>query len=69
MASTHLNYPLLSIVVGVLVSLITWGWIQYRNREGNDDFLRAHDDLLLGLLVLAVFVLGTSVTFFLLSLV
>lgn len=59
---------LLSLLIGLLIAMVSWGF--WRNRtQGFDSFLPgARDDVLLGLVVLAVFALGVFLVYALLVL-
>jgi ABC-type amino acid transport system permease subunit len=56
---------LLSILVGLVVSLIAWGLVRYLRTGPNDRPMETRDDLLVGLLILAAFIMGACVTYFL----
>ena len=63
-----LIYPiplLLAILVGLLCSLIIWGFLQTRSHRFNEALLETGNSLRLWLLALAVFALGVFVTYLL----
>lgn len=56
--------PLLfSIITGLLLGLLAWGFLLGRRRSSIRDLLETPDYLRLGLLVLAIFSLGVFVAF------
>lgn len=67
MSYVHVVPVLLSTLMGLLLSLVTWGFLRVRNQEAGDTPMRSRDDVLLGLLMLAAFALGVFVTYLLLS--
>jgi len=58
---------LLSILVGLLLGLVVWGYWRARRREVSGDLLATRDGLLLGLLLLASFALGAFFAYLLFS--
>ena len=61
-------YPiplLLAILVGLLCSLIIWGFLQARSHRFNETLLETGNSLRLWLLALAIFALGVFVTYLL----
>lgn len=67
MASARIIPPLLSLLVGLVISGIAWGLVRSRRQVVNDALMGTRDNLLLGFLILAAFILGACVTYFLLS--
>ena len=59
---------LLSILVGLLISLVVWGLVRPPRQQTGDTWIETRDDLLIGLLVLAAFVSGAFLTYVLLEL-
>jgi hypothetical protein len=59
---------LLSLLVGLLVGLIVWGFSRNRNHSVDIYSIKAPDDVLLGLLILAAFGFGIFLTYALLGL-
>jgi hypothetical protein len=47
--------------------MVVWGLVQSQRQETDDALMGTRDNLLLGLLVLAAFILGACLTYFLLS--
>jgi hypothetical protein len=68
MPSLHAVPVLLSVLVGLLLGLVGWGFWRARGHEANDDLMGRRDDVLLGLLVLAAFALGVFLAYTLLNL-
>ncbi|NOZ28805.1 MAG: hypothetical protein GXP39_12235 [Chloroflexi bacterium] len=66
MPSVHAAPLLLSILVGLLLSFIAWGFFRVQGHDTSDTLVKPRDDILLGLLVLAAFALGVFVTYVLL---
>jgi len=58
---------LLSILVGLVLGLVTWGLLRLRRQE-DDSQAASPDGALLGLLALAAFALGAFLTYALLGL-
>jgi hypothetical protein len=58
---------LLGLVVLLLISLVVWGLVRSRDRQA-DVWPKTHDELLLGLLVLAAFIAGAFLTYIFLGL-
>jgi hypothetical protein len=54
---------ILSVLVGLLLGLVTWGFFRIRRQESEGSPLEPRDDVLLGLLALAAFSLGSFVTY------
>ncbi len=61
MSSGHAIPVLLGLVVLLLISVVVWGLS--RDRQGDIWLMKTHDDLLLGLLVLAAFISGAFLTY------
>jgi hypothetical protein len=55
---------LLSVMIGLILALLLWGLVRVRGRQGGDAALETHDELIIGFLVLAAFVLGVFLTYF-----
>jgi hypothetical protein len=68
MLSGHAILFLLTILVGLLIGLMTWGFYQARNHKFDKALLAKRDDMLLGLVVLAAFSLGIFLTYALVGL-
>ena len=68
MLSGHAILFLLSILVGLLIGLMTWGFYRARNHKFDNAVLAKRDDVLLGLVVLAAFSLGIFLTYALVGL-
>jgi hypothetical protein len=66
MSILHTVPFLLSILIGLLLSLVTWGFLQVRRHATEDDVLETRDNVLLALLILAAFSLGAFITYILL---
>ncbi len=60
---------LLGILVVLLIGLLVWGMFRYRKQKAGSIQIGSRDDMLLGLLVLAVFTSGVFVAIVLLTLV
>lgn len=58
---------LLSLLVGLLLGLVVWELFRVRRHGFADALMEAHDEFLLGLLVLAAFALGAFLAYLLLS--
>jgi hypothetical protein len=67
MSPVHKIPLLLSVLVGLLLSLIVWGLLRARHHEAGGSLMGTWDNLLLGLLVLAGFALSAFLTYLLLS--
>jgi hypothetical protein len=67
MSLIHTIPLLLSVLAGLLLGLITWGFLRVRRHATEDNFIETRDDVLLALLILASFFLGAFLTYFLLS--
>jgi len=65
MLSPNTILLVLCALVGLLLGLATWGFLQLQNQALGDTRTGVSNDLLSGLLVLAVFAFGVFVTFFL----
>lgn len=68
MLSGHAILFLLSILVGLLLGLVVWGFYRARNHRFDEALLAKRDDMLLGLVVLAAFSLGIFLTYALVGL-
>ena len=55
---------LLSVMIGLIVALLLWGLVRVRGRQGGDAALETHDELIIGFIVLAAFVLGVFLAYF-----
>lgn len=66
MASLHGISLLLSILTGLLVGWLVWALLRYRRASTNDGRVEMRDDVLLVLLALAAFSLGSFVAYLLL---
>jgi hypothetical protein len=66
MSLLHTVPFLLTVLIGLLLGLVTWGFLRVRRHATEDDSVEMRDDVLLALLVLAVFSLGVFVTYILL---
>jgi len=58
---------LVSVLVGLVLGLLTWGALRLRPQNGEGSALM-HDEVIIGLLVVAAFALGAFATFVLLGL-
>lgn len=67
MSFAHTVPILLGILIGLLVGLVTGGLVRSRGQTGDVLTMGMRDDMLLWLLILAAFILGASVSYFLLS--
>jgi len=65
MSLTHTVSLVLSILVGVMLGLVTWGFLRLRRRFADDD-METRDEVLYSLVAFAVFSLGAFVTYILL---
>ena len=69
MPSVHtIPLILISSLIGLLLGLIAWGGWRARRRGLNHVPSGSHDEILLGLLILAAFAMGVFLTYALLSL-
>jgi hypothetical protein len=68
MSSVHTIPLLLSILVGLSLALVGWGFWRAQRLNSESNPTGARDDILLGLLVLAAFGLGIFLTYALLGL-
>jgi hypothetical protein len=66
MSLMHTVPLLLSVLVGLLLGLVTWGFLRIRGHPAGDDLGETRDEVLFGLLAFAVFSLGAFVTYLLL---
>jgi hypothetical protein len=66
MTLMHTVPLLLSILVGLLLGLVTWGFFRIRRHITDGDQVETRDDILLGLLAFAVFSVGAFITYILL---
>ncbi len=60
---------LLSVLVGLLIGLVTWGLVREREQRAVSPMVGMHDEVLLGLLALAAFASGVFITMVLLTLI
>lgn len=67
MLSGHQILLLLSLLIGLLLGLVAWGFWRTRSHEASGALMGTQDNLLLGLLVLSGFALGAFLTYVLLS--
>jgi hypothetical protein len=68
MASGHaVSLLLLSILIGLVLGVVIWGFFLQGQRRDLDHAVESGDDLIIGLLVLAAFALGTFLTYALLG--
>jgi hypothetical protein len=65
MSLTHTVSLVLSILVGALLGLVTWGFLRLRHHSPSDELVETRDEVLYGLLAFAVFSLGAFVTYIL----
>lgn len=68
MPSGHAILLLLSILVGLLIGLMTWGVFRARTRKIDNAMQVSRDEVLLGLMMLAAFSLGIFLTYALVGL-
>ncbi len=54
---------LLSVLVGILLVLVVWGFLRVRNDEGSGTLMGARDGLLWGLLLLAGLAIGVFLAY------
>lgn len=66
MSVLHTVPFLLSILTGLLLGLVTWGFLRVRRHATEDDPIEMRDEVLLALLALAMFSSGAFVTYILL---
>jgi hypothetical protein len=66
MSLMHSVPLLLSILVGLLLGLVTWGFFRIRHQTTDDDPLETRDEILVGMLSFAVFSVGAFITYVLL---
>jgi hypothetical protein len=57
---------LLSVLVGLLLGLVTWGFLRVQRHADDENLIETRDEVLFGLLAFAVFSLGAFVTYILL---
>ena len=57
---------LLSIMVGLVIAMVTWGFFRERGDKADSSLIGTRDEILLGLLALAAFASGVFVTMVLL---
>jgi hypothetical protein len=55
---------LLAVMTGLIVIVLVWGLVRVRRRQGGDAALETHDELIVGFVVLAAFVLAVSLAYF-----
>ena len=67
MTLAHVALLLLSLLIGLMIGLVAWGFARNRRHVGSEALLRPPDGLLLGLLVLAAFAIGVFLTYLLLT--
>ncbi len=58
---------LLSPIVGFLLGLGTWGFLRFRHRNGGSAITADTDDLLIGLMVVAIFAVSAFAAYLLLG--
>ena len=58
---------LISVLVGLLLGLLVWGFLRTRSQRSDGSQMEARDDVLLALLILAAFAMGVFLTYALLS--
>jgi hypothetical protein len=59
----HVIPVLLAVLVGLLFGLLAWGLLRMRRHEAGEALIAVSDDVLTGLLVLAVFALGVFLAY------
>jgi hypothetical protein len=59
---------MLSILVGLVLGLVAWGFWRVWRQETNGSLAGTYDSMFLGLLVLAAFAMGAFLTYALLGL-
>jgi hypothetical protein len=57
---------LLSVLVGSLLGLVTWGFLRIQRHTDDENLMETRDEVFFGLLAFAVFSLGAFVTYILL---
>jgi hypothetical protein len=67
MSPVHRAPLLLSVLVGLLLGLVAWGFFRAQSHEVGSALMGTHDKLLLGLLLLACFALGAFLSYILFS--
>jgi hypothetical protein len=67
MSPVHRAPLLLSVLVGLLLGLVAWGFFRAQSHEVGSTLMGTHDKLLLGLLLLACFALGAFLSYILFS--
>ena len=55
---------LLAVMIGLIVALLLWGLVRVRGQQSGDAALETHDELIIGFIVLAAFVLAVSLAYF-----
>ncbi len=55
---------LLSLMIGLTVLALVWGFVRVRGRQGGDAALETQDELIIGFIVLTAFVLGVFLAYF-----
>ena len=63
MSSIHVIPVLLSVMVGLLLALVVWGFQQSSSHEPNAISTQPSRDVMIWLLVLAAFVLGVFIAY------
>lgn len=63
MAPVHAIPLLLSLLVGLALGLVAWGFVRGRHHARSDTLMRAPDGMVLGLLALAAFSMGVFLTY------
>jgi hypothetical protein len=66
MSWLHIIPLLLSALVGLLVGLVTWGFLRVRRHATEENLIETRDEVLLALLAVAAFSLGAFVSYVLL---
>ncbi len=64
MSSVFAAPVLLALMSGLVVILLVWGVARVRGRQGGDAALETTDDLIIGFIVLAAFMLGAFLAYF-----
>jgi len=67
MLSVQVVPLLLGVLVGLLLSLVAWGFFRSRRHKMSDALMEARGDVLVGFLVLAAFALGVFLIYILIG--